>query len=144
MAARRAAAIAARAVAGVLLIGLAVGAFVATRPEEAPLPTTTTTTTFPQAAYVDAMSASLRARVPVPLDERGARCIAEALLAVVGPEALHELTGDADPLAALTPVQRDEVLRTVVSCVDSTIAAALLGGGTPGTAAPLTLPTEDQ
>ena len=133
----------ARLAVGVLLVGLGVGAFVATRPEEDAPPPTTTTTTFPEAAYLDAMSAALRARVPVALDEPGSRCIAQALLTVLGAEALHELTDDPDPLAALTPPQREQALRTVVTCVDPTVAATLLGGGAPVTQTPVTLPVED-
>ena len=131
----------ARLAGGLLLVGLAAGAFVATRPEEDPPPTTTTTTTFPEAAYVEAMSVALRSRVPV--DEPGARCIAQALLGVLGAEALHELTDDPDPLAALTPLQREQALRSVVTCLDPALAATILGGGSPVTQAPITLPVEE-
>ena len=131
----------ARVAGGLLLVALAVGAFVATRPEEDPPPTPSTTTTFPEAGYVEAMSLALRTRLPV--DEPGARCIAQALLGVLGADALHELTDDPDPLATLTPLQREQALRTVVTCLDPALAATLLGGGTPVTQAPITLPVEE-
>lgn len=134
---------AARLVVAVLLALLAVGAFVLTRPEDDPPPTTTTTTTFPLDAYVTAMADALRERSSAPLDEPSARCISEALLTVVGPEVLHDLTDEPDPLAALDPRQREQVLRIVVSCLDPAVAGQLLGGGAPVTQGPMTLPDED-
>ncbi len=141
---RRWGAVAARLAAALLLAALALGAFVLTRPEEDPPPATTTTTTFPLDAYVSAMSSALQARSAVPLDEPSARCIAEALLTVLGPEALHDLTDEPDPLAALTPRQREQALRIVVTCVDPAVAAELLGGGAaPVTPGGVTLPDEE-
>ena len=127
----------------VVAAGAAVGSFVLTRPQEDRPPTPTTTTTFPRDEYVDAITASLQTRVAVPLGEGGSRCIGDALLTVLGDEALHAIAEQPDPAAALDPLQRDQVLRIVVTCIDPATAEALLGGGAPVTQVPVTLPDED-
>jgi hypothetical protein len=133
----------ARAGVGLAVVGAAVASFSLTRPQEDRPPTPTTTTTFPRAAYVDTITSTLQARVDAPLDEAGSRCIGDALVTVLGDDALHDLAERPDPLAELLPVERDQVLRIVVTCLDPAVAEALLGGGVPDTQAPVTLPDED-
>lgn len=133
----------ARAGAGLAVVGAAVASFALTRPQEDRAPTPTTTTTFPRQAYVDTITSTLQARVAAPLGEEGSRCIGDALLSVLGGEALHDLAERSDPLTELTPLERGQVLRIVVTCLDPAVAEALLGGGVPDTQAPVTLPVED-
>lgn len=134
--------VAAAAALVLLAGGAALGSFVLTRESEERPPTPTTTTTFPRDSYVDAITASLLTRVSTPLGEAGSRCIGDALLRVLGDDALHAIAEQPDPAGALTGHQRDQVLRIVVTCLDPPVAEALLGGGAPSTQAPISLPDE--
>ncbi len=127
-------------IAAIVVTGLAT--FALTRDEDTPPPPVTTTTTYPREGYIDAISAALTKEVRVSLGDSGARCIAEAMVDVVGTERLEALAGEAAPLAALTVPERDSVLRIVVTCVDPVVAEALLGSGTDSTAPPVGLPDE--
>lgn len=118
--------------------------FAAARDEDDPPVTTTTTTTFPRAGYVDEISAALAREVRVSLGEAGARCIAQAMVDTLGTAALEEVADEPAPLASLTPAQRDQVLRLVVTCVDPVVAEALLGSGASTTEPVAGLPDEGQ
>lgn len=130
--------------AAVVVLGLAGGAaFLAARDDEAPPPTTTTTTTtVPVARLVAALADALEAGLEVPLTETEARCVAEAVVAVVGEDALADAI--EAPRTAVLPAdetQRDELVRGLVGCVPASTAAVLLGGST-STTTPLVLPDE--
>ena len=127
----------------VVIAGLAT--FAATRDEdEPPPPPPTTTTTFPREGYVDEISAALVREGRVALDDDGARCIAGAMVDTLGADGLEALADDPAPLAALTPEQREQVLRLVVTCVDPLVAEALLGSGASTTEVPVVLPDEGE
>ena len=129
-------------VAVVLIAGLVT--FAATRDQDEPPTTTTTTTTFPREAYLDEVTSALTREVRVSLGDDGARCVAEAILETLGTDGLEDLAEEPAPLASLSPEERDQVLRLVVTCVDPVVAEALLGAGT-GTTEPLVpLPDEGQ
>jgi hypothetical protein len=118
--------------------------FAAARDEDEPPVTTTTTTTFPRESYIDEISTALRQEIGEPLDEPGARCMATSMVDILGAEGLEALADEAAPLAALTPAQRDQVLRLVVTCVDPAVAEALLGSGANTTEPVAGLPDEGQ
>ncbi|HJR24863.1 MAG TPA: hypothetical protein VJ804_05275 [Acidimicrobiales bacterium] len=118
--------------------------FAAARDEDAPPVTTTTTTTFPREGYVDEITAALLQETHVALGDEGARCIAGAMVDTIGPDGLEALADEPAPLASLTPMQRDEVLRLVVTCVDPVVAQALLGSGASTTEPAVPLPDEGQ
>lgn len=118
--------------------------FAATRDEDEPPVTTTTTTTFPRDAYIDEISATLQQEVRVALGEDGARCIATAMVDIIGTDRLEALADQATPLASLTPAQRDQMLRLVVTCVDPLVAEALLGSSSTSTEPLTPLPDEGQ
>ena len=124
----------------VVVIGLAT--FAMTRDEEMPPPPVVTTTTFPREGYIDAISAALTNEVRVSLGDAGARCIAQAMVDILGADRLEALSDEAAPLASLTAPERDRVLRIVVTCVDPVVAEALLGSGSDSTRPPVGLPDE--
>ena len=127
-------------IAVIVVIGLAT--FAMTRDEDTPPPPVVTTTTFPREGYIDAISAALTKEVRVSLGATGARCIAGAMVDIVGTERLEALAEETAPLAALTAVERERMLRIVVTCVDPIVAEALLGSGSDTTRAPVGLPDE--
>jgi hypothetical protein len=126
----------------VLIAGLVT--FSATRDEDDPPPPTTTTTTFPREGYIEEISAALTSEVRVALGEAGTRCIAEAMLDTLGADALEELADEPAPIASLSQLERDQVLRLVVTCVDPVVAEALLGAGADTTEPVVGLPDEGQ
>jgi hypothetical protein len=118
--------------------------FAATRDEDEPPVTTTTTTTFPREGYLDEISAALERESRVALGETGARCIATSMFDILGADGLEALADEPAPLASLTPAQRDQVLRHVVTCLDPLVAEALLGSGASTTEPAVPLPDEGQ
>ncbi len=102
-------------------------AFVATRHDPSPPPpTTTTATTIPTAdALAMAIATSLSDGLDVPLISTEARCVADGLLAQLGPARLGALT----TAGAVTPSAEEQagLVRTVVGCVPPDKAAVLLG-----------------
>ncbi|HEY9555968.1 MAG TPA: hypothetical protein VIR58_04495 [Acidimicrobiales bacterium] len=120
-------------------------AFVAARDDSPPATTTTTstsTTTVPASAFADAMSDALEAGAEVPLTPGEADCIANGIVATLGPDRLSDMSGHASPLDLLTEPERSLLVRAVVTCVPPGQAEALLG--TPGTTVPsVALPDED-
>jgi hypothetical protein len=141
----RAAATVAALVALAGLIGAAV--FTAARDDATPASTTSTTTaptttTVSDEALADAIASSLQADLTVTITAAEARCIADVVVVVVELRRLERLVGDADPLASLTPTERDQLVRGVVDCVSPEQAAAILGSPTT-TAPPVELPDED-
>jgi hypothetical protein len=115
--------------------------FAAARDEDDPPVTTTTTTTFPRAGYLQAIATALEQQVH-ELDAAGARCIAGAMVDTLGADGLEALAEEPAPLAALTPAQRDQVLRLVVTCLDPAVAEAILGSGASTTEPVAGLPDE--
>jgi hypothetical protein len=128
----------------VALVGLVGGAaFLAAREDEEPPPTTSTTTTaVPMDELVAALAEGLQDGLAVPLTDVEAGCVAEAVVAVVGEDALAELVDD--PGRAVLPAdaaQRDDLVRGIVGCVPASTAGVLLGGST-STTAEVVLPDE--
>jgi hypothetical protein len=128
----------------VALVGLVGGAaFLTAREDEEPPPATSTTTTaVPVDELVAALREGLQDGLAVPLTDVEAGCIAEAVVAVVGEDALAELVDD--PGRAVLPAdatQRDDLVRGIVGCVPASTAGALLGGST-STTAEVVLPDE--
>lgn len=123
----------------VLVVGGAV--FAIARDGGSP-PTTTTTTTTPAAPptreeLADAIAAALARDLEVPLTEVQASCVATAFLDVVGEEPALALADEAIPLGAVSVMQRQEIVRGIVTCVPPEVAAALLStGSTTVTLAP--------
>ncbi|MGH9086207.1 MAG: hypothetical protein ACRDYW_12215 [Acidimicrobiales bacterium] len=118
-------------------------AFLVAREEDEPPPTTSTTTTaVPVDQLVAALAEGLRDGLAVPLTDVEADCIAEAVIAVVGEDALAELVDD--PGRSVLPAdaaQRDDIVRGIVRCVPASTAGVLLGGST-STTAEVVLPDE--
>ena len=118
---------AATAAAFAVLVGVVgAAAFVAARDEPNPPPPTTTTTTTPTADDLAlAIATALSDGLDVPLDDTEARCVADGVLAQLGPARLEALTS-AGPV---TPSAKEQaaLVRTVVGCVPPDKAAALLG-----------------
>lgn len=119
------------AAAALVALGTAVGvgSYVVAREDPAPTTTTTTTTTSTTLsipAVTDTVAQALADGLPVIVTAEEARCLAAGLVAVVPPEQLRGLD-PADPLAALSEVQRDALLRATVGCLPAASAVALLG-----------------
>lgn len=128
----------------VALVALVGGAtFLAAREDEGPPPTSTTTTTaVPVDELVQALSAGLRDGLAVPLTDAEADCIAEAVVTVVGEDALAELVDDPGrAVLQADDAQRDDLVRGIVGCVPASTAGVLLGGSTT-TTAEVVLPDE--
>ena len=101
----------------------------------APAPATTSTQGPPTEAELGAaIAAELAQGLEVPLTTAQADCVAEAFLAVVGPEGATELVGEPRPLGAVTIAQRAEIIRGIVECVPPEVASTLLGTPTTSTA----------
>lgn len=129
------------------LAGLVGGAvFLAASEDAAPPVTTTTTsttsTTIDDEAAADAVARALMDDLDVALTREEASCITDVMETVVGLSRLEELAQSTSPLSALTPQDRDLLLRGVVDCLPPTKASALLGSPST-TAPPLQLPDED-
>lgn|GEM_PF-5627189 len=116
-------------------------AFVAARDDPSPPPpTTTTATTIPTAdALALAIATSLSDGLDVPLISTEARCVADGLLAQLGPARLAALTttGPVTPSAE----EQAALVRTVVGCVPPDKAAILLSS-TSSTPIVVELPDE--
>ncbi len=106
-----------------------------------PPETSTTTTVVTRSALTDAIARSLADGLDVALTRTQARCVARALLAVVDAGELEALEALIDPSASLASDARARLVRGVVGCVPSDVAAALLGGST-STTVPVQLPDE--
>lgn len=135
---------AATAAALLALMGLVGGAaYRAARDDASPSTSITASTaaTSSSADLADVIADALGHDLEVPLSVDEARCVTDELLAVVSLDGLQELESLADPLATLDPVERDKIVRGVVSCVPADTAAALLGGSTTSTV-PVELPGE--
>lgn len=135
---------AATAVAFVALVALAgVAAFVAARDEPPPPPpsttTTTTSTTTPTADDLAlAIASSLSDGLDVALTGPEARCVADGLVAVLGPARLEALAATG---AGVEAAEQAELVRAVVVCVPPEKAAAMLSSN-PSTTVVVELPGE--
>ena len=128
----------------VALVALVGGAtFLAAREDDEPPPaTSTTTTSVPADQLVAALAEGLRDGLAVPLTDAEADCIAEAVLDVVGEDALAELVDDPGrAVLQADDAQRDDLVRGIVGCVPASTAGVLLGGST-STTAQVVLPDE--
>lgn len=139
----RAAAASAALLALAALAGLGAFLVVAVEDEPAPGPTTTTTsttsTTVGVADLQEAISRQLMRDPDLALTSPEADCVAAEVAVGLGLERLEDL---ADDPGALTPDEREALLRGVVSCLPPERAEALLG--TPTTEPPpASLPDED-
>lgn len=111
-------------------------------PGAAPSPRrATTTTTLAEDTVAAAIARALEDGLEVPLTASEARCVADALLAVVRAEQLAELESLTEPLRSLDDAAHDQLVRGVVGCVPPETAGALLGEATTTTSA-VQLPDE--
>ena len=139
---------AATAAAFAALVGVVGGgAFLITRGDP-PTSTTTTSATSTTAGpptdeeLAAAITDALAEGLAVPLTTAQASCVADAFLTVLGGDAAADLVDEPTPLGAVSVAQRAEIVRGIVECVPSDVAAALLGTPTTVTTLSPVLPDE--